>query len=303
VRQTRVIDPCQRPEHPICDYEASTYRTDFWEGRGREYEDAVERVAIRAMLPPQGGRLLDIGAGFGRLADMYGGYDEVILLDYSRSQLEYARQRLGDTRFIYVAADIYHLPLVTNAVDATVMVRVLHHLADVPAALAQVARATTPGGTYLLEFANKRHIKNILRFALGRGVNPFLPAPYEFSPLHFDFHPTWVLRQLRQAGFAPDSRRSVSLFRAGVLKRILAPPVLVRMDEVLQRPLAGLAPAPSLFVRSHSAKPGSAKLAAREALFRCPSCGHEPLIVTSDHTTCAACKAQWPIENGIFVFK
>ena len=28
---------------PVIDYEGSGYRRDFWEGQGREYEDAVER--------------------------------------------------------------------------------------------------------------------------------------------------------------------------------------------------------------------------------------------------------------------
>jgi len=78
-------------DHRVCDYEDSTYRTDFWEGRGRDYEDGAERVAIRRLLPRTGTRLLDIGAGFGRLADLYAGYREVILLDYSVSQLRYAR--------------------------------------------------------------------------------------------------------------------------------------------------------------------------------------------------------------------
>ena len=96
----------ERSERRIIDYEASTYRTDFWQGQGREYEDAVERVAIQAMLPPTGERVVDIGAGFGRLADLYSGYREVVLVDYSQSQLEYARQQLGDARFTYVAADL-----------------------------------------------------------------------------------------------------------------------------------------------------------------------------------------------------
>jgi SAM-dependent methyltransferase len=298
-----VTDPTQASERPICDYEQSTYRTDFWEGQGREYEDAVERVAIKAMLPPRGGRLLDIGAGFGRLAELYTSYREVILLDYSRSQLEYARERLGDERFIYVAADIYRLPLATNAVDTTVMVRVLHHLADAPAAFAQIARATAPDGTFLLEFANKRHLKNILRYALRRGVSPFTPEPFEFSPLHYGFHPTWVLRQLQQAGWAPGERRSVSLLRAGPLKRIFPTRFLVKMDALMQRPLAQLAPAPSLFVRAHNTRRGETQLAARGELFRCPACGHEPLDIATEHTSCAACRAQWPVENGIFVFK
>jgi len=31
---------------PVIDYEGSGYRTDFWEGQGREYEDAVERLTL-----------------------------------------------------------------------------------------------------------------------------------------------------------------------------------------------------------------------------------------------------------------
>ncbi len=46
----------------VIDYEGSTYSTEFWTG-AREYEDRAERIAIRAMLPPTGGRLIDIGAG------------------------------------------------------------------------------------------------------------------------------------------------------------------------------------------------------------------------------------------------
>nr|HID13463.1 hypothetical protein [Anaerolineae bacterium] len=56
--------------HLICDYEGSAYRTEFW-GQGREYEDAVERIALQRLLPPSGRRIIEIGAGFGRLADLY----------------------------------------------------------------------------------------------------------------------------------------------------------------------------------------------------------------------------------------
>ena len=79
----------------ICDYEGSTYRTDFWEGRGREYEDLAERIALGRLLPPDGARLVEIGAGFGRLVDLYDGYQEVVLLDYSKSMLRQAQERLG----------------------------------------------------------------------------------------------------------------------------------------------------------------------------------------------------------------
>ena len=288
---------------PICDYEGSTYRTDFWEGQGREYEDRVERVALRRLLPPRGQRLLDVGAGFGRLASMYTGYEQVVLLDYSRSHLEHARQQLGDQRFTYVVADIYRPPLAENAVDTTVMVRVLHHIARVPLVLEQIRRVTRPCGTLILEFANKRHLKNLLRCFIGRGIDPFDRAPYQFAELHFDFHPAWIAQRLREAGYQIERRLSASLFRSELLGRIFPTPFLVNMDAALQAITAPLKLGPSIFVRAQVIKSGSAQLVAEEDLFCCPDCGHQPLDRQADSMRCTACQARWPIENGLYVFK
>jgi len=287
----------------IIDYGASTYRTDFWQGQGREYEDAVERVAIRAMLPRKGERLVDIGAGFGRLADLYEGYREVILLDYSAPELEDARQHLGDGRYIYVAADIYRMPLATGAVDTAVMVRVLHHIADVPAAMAQLSRILVTGGTLLLEFANKRHLKNIVRFLLRRGASPFGPYPVEFAPLHYDFHPGWVEKRLTEATFHVERRRSVSLFRAGFLKQRVPLSWLIALDGALQRLTAAFTPAPSMFFQAIRQQGTVARPLERAALFRCPDCGHEPLEAASGGLLCAGCGRLWPQVNGVYILK
>ena len=127
------------PAVPVIDYEGSGYRQDFWEGQGREYEDAVERIALRRLLPPRGGRIAEIGAGFGRLADLYLGYEQIVLFDYSRTMLSDAVRRWGaDERFVFVAGNLYQMPLADQSLDALVMVRVMHHLADVPAALARL---------------------------------------------------------------------------------------------------------------------------------------------------------------------
>ena len=155
----------------ICDYEGSRYRTDFWEGQNREYEDRVERVALQKLLPSQGERLVEIGAGFGRLANLYQGYRQVVLTDYARTQLEEARKCLGqDDRFIFVVADVYRLPFVDNLFDALTMVRVMHHLADVPAALAELQRVMAPHGTAVIEHASKLHVNkpyNMAGFRVG----------------------------------------------------------------------------------------------------------------------------------------
>jgi len=95
---------------PVCSYEGSDYQTSFWEKGGRAYEDACEASALKRLLPPQGEHLLELGAGAGRNTPRYHGYKRITLLDYSRTQLEQAREKLGDSPgYRYIAADIYHL--------------------------------------------------------------------------------------------------------------------------------------------------------------------------------------------------
>ena len=256
---------------PVCNYEGSNYRTDFWEGQGREYEDAVERVALKALLtapgsgvkpqPAQGmgtsrlapaQRLIELGGGYGRLADLYGGFQQVILTDRAFTQVQQARQRLGsDPRFGFVVADIYALPFRAESAGHIISVRMLHHLVDVPLAFTEIARVVAAGGTYITEFASKRHLKAIARHALGmQHENPFAADPHEFAALNFDFHPRWMEAQLRKVGLVVDARRAVSHFRVGLLKRTVPVGVLVGADRALQR-IGGWWPwTPSIFVRA-----------------------------------------------------
>ena len=155
-------------QRPVCNYEGSRYRTEFWDAT-RAYEDAAERIAMRALLPSQGRTLIEIGAGFGRMADLYAGYETVVLFDYARTQLAQAVERLGQTgpdgqpRYLFVQGDFYHLPFVAGLFDTVTMVRTLHHAADAPAVLRGIADILGPGGTFVLEFANKLNLKAIAR--------------------------------------------------------------------------------------------------------------------------------------------
>ena len=131
---------------PVCDYEGSDYQTRFWKKGGREYEDRCEAIALKRLLPKKGKLLLELGAGAGRNTRRYSGFEHVILLDYSRTQLKQAQELLGDSeRYTYVAADIYRLPFVDGLFDAATMIRVLHHMADAPAALRQVQECHAAG--------------------------------------------------------------------------------------------------------------------------------------------------------------
>ena len=289
------------PAPALCDYEGSAYRVEFWTGE-RAFEDQAERLALRTLLPPSGARLVEIGAGFGRLADLYAGYTQVILVEPALSMLHQAQERLGhDARFIFVRSSVYDLPLQDQTLDTVVMVRVLHHLVDVPRALTELRRIVRPDGAFVLEFANKRNLKSMLRFALRRQTwSPFAHEPYEFVPLNFDFHPTWVSQQMQRAGFAVQRAVAVSHFRAGFFKRHWSAARLAALDGLLQRYASALKLAPSIFVQAQV--PPTTTPVAASGLFRCPACHGIDLVAAVDSLTCPACGQAWPQRDGIYDF-
>lgn len=236
--------PAELPEFDLA------YRDVFW--RSRDYEDLCDRIAIRGLLPPVGGRLVEVGAGFGRLVDEYAGYREVTFFDSSQTLLEAGRERLAaDPRLSFVLGDARALPFADGSFDSVVCVRVAHYFPDLAPVLGEFARILRPGGTLVLEFANKRHLKSMLKFALRRQRwSPFSPEPYEYRPLHFDHNPAQVRRLLGEAGLAVGPVRAASLFRIGLLKRHVPARVLAGIERWLQAPLGLLAVGPSVFLRA-----------------------------------------------------
>jgi SAM-dependent methyltransferase len=288
---------------PVCDYEGSAYQQTFWDAGQRTYEDQAEARALAALLPRSGRLLLEVGAGAGRNTPRYAGFERVVLLDYSRTQLEQARARLGTSeRYLYVAADAYALPFVPGLFDTATMIRVIHHMADAPAALRQVRSVLQPGGTFVLEFASKHNLKAILRWLLRRQRwSPFDPAPVEFAALNFDFHPGTMLAWLHASALEPQQVRAVSYFRLGWLKRTLPTRLLVSLDSLVQ-PTGWLVQlSPSVFVRARAQ--GESPMPAAGQFFRCPVCGSSELNNTGGHLDCAGCGRRWPIQDGIYDFK
>jgi SAM-dependent methyltransferase len=292
----------QQPQ--ICDYEGSNYRTDFWENKNRDYEDGVERVALQRLLPTQGRRLLEIGAGFGRLSNEYDAFDQVVVMDYSFSQLEYAQEHLGaGGRYLFVAADAYQLPFQRGVFDGATMIRVIHHMADVPKVLGQVAKVLAPQATFILEHANKQNLKAMLRYQLKKqSWNPYDRDPVEFVALNFDFHPEYIKDALEEVGFWLEQRIPVSFFRLNALKDNIPAPALVGLDRVLQ--YSGMLYSPSIFIRSQMAQspnPDNVSLDA-SAIFANPETG-TPLVREGDTMRCPESGQRWAIRNGIYDFK
>ncbi len=305
---------------PVCNYENSDYQTSFWDKGGREYEDRTEAIALKRLLPTparfakqiaggarESGRLLlELGAGAGRNTPRYLGFDRIVLLDYSRTQLEQAQQRLGKSdKYIYVAADVYRLPFIDGLFDAATMIRTLHHMADAPKALRQVKNVLGSGGVFILEFANKLNLKAILRYLLGRQKwSPFTLEPVEFAKLNFDFHPKAVRNWLNDLGFTIEKTLTLSHLRSGLLKRIVPTGILVFLDSIFQWTGAWWQFTPSVFVRARVGRDTISPYRDNVlSYFKCPECGHSPLNDKKDHLECSSCGKKWAVKDGIYDFR
>jgi ubiquinone/menaquinone biosynthesis C-methylase UbiE len=288
---------------PICDYEGSDYQERFWELGGREYEDRVEALALGRLLPTGGDRLLEVGAGAGRHTPRYGGFRQIVLLDYSRTQLEQAKERLGEgERYLYVAGDVYRLPFAPSVFDAATMIRTLHHMTDPLAALRQVRCAMETSGVFVLEYANKRNLKAIARWILRRQAwNPFGHEPVEFVPLNYNFHPVAVRGWMSDAGFKVVRQLTVSHFRQDLLKRMIPLGLLVALDSLAQRTGNWLQLTPSVFLGAQAI--GQGERAPEGVFWRCPVCGSFDIEKTDAGMSCRGCNRVWSVSEGIYDFK
>lgn len=294
----------------IADYEGAHYRTAFWEVERREYEDSVERIAMKRLLP-RGERLLELGAGFGRLTNLYTGFKQVVLVDYARTHLEYARNSYGHDGYLYVAADIYNLPFAPGQFDAATMVRTLHHMGEPLAALQQSRMALRRGGIFILEYVNKRNIKTLLRWLSREQIdggraetatfNPFDKEPVEFCPNYYGFHPQQVAEMLNEAGFRSERQLAVSYLRAPVLKRFLPLGLLIQLDALLQLTGNWWQLSPSGFLRAVAT--GNDLPSPRGAFWRCPACQGIRLEEEAEAVRCQSCGHSWPIRDGIHDFR
>lgn len=287
---------------PVCSYEGSDYQSQFWDNANRRYEDAVETVAIDRLFNQGGKLLLELGAGAGRLTQRYQNWERIVLLDYSRTQLQQARQRLDDSdHFVYVAADIYKLPFVNGLFDGATMIRTLHHMADALKTLQSIRRVMAQDSQFLLEFANKRNLKSIFRWLLRKQAwSPFSLEQVEFVELNYNFHPKTILKTLQECGFENQESLGVSLFRSDWFKNHFAHENLVKWDARLQdkQPFRGLTP--SIFTLNRAF--GPSETPAPGSFFSCPICS-TALPEAKATQVCPGCSHEWQYSEGIYEFR
>jgi ubiquinone/menaquinone biosynthesis C-methylase UbiE len=287
---------------PICDYEGSEYQREFWEEGGRAYEDAVEEIAIQKLMPVGGKRLLELGAGAGRNTLRYHGFEEIVLLDYSTTQLAQAKHYLGNTgNYRFVAADIYHMPFVDGLFDTATMIRTLHHMQDGQQVIHLVRDLLEKDAVFVLEYANKHNLKAMLRYLLHQQKwSPYTLEQVEFVELNYDFHPKAIRQWLYEANFAMEKQLTVSHFRMGFLKRLIPTNLLVALDRSLQWTGDFVQVSPSVFTRNRAI---GASAAAKPGEFFCCSICRTAIEDTPPLLHCPKCGKTYPVENGIYNFK
>lgn len=239
----------KKPE-VTADYNGYDYE-EYWREHDRAYEDAADRMAIRRLLPEQMKNFADIGGGYGRLADEYlDRADHVTIFDYSKTELQQAKDKYGD-RISTQPGSVYEMPFDDETFDGLMMVRVSHHLEDLEAALREFYRILTPGGTLVIEIANKKTLPKIFRHWLRKSeINPFdLNPSMQQDTKMINYHPKYAERLFDKIGFKTEEILSVSNYRSTTLKKLFGAKFLTKLEKATQKPLAKVRFAPSIYYK------------------------------------------------------
>src|SRR5216683_1429923 len=111
------------------------------------------------------------------------------------------------------------------------MVDVFHHLGRPDLALREIHRILRPAGRLVFNFSNKRNLKRIVQYALGRAKNPFTRDMDEYAATLIGHHPRSVEHLLSEVGF-----KIVEQFGVGVMDKIVD--VFPAMTKVLSPSLS-----------------------------------------------------------------
>lgn len=289
------------PEHTSRLYDGTEYK-EFWAGKQKASLDELEHALVRELLPKSGRRIIDIGCGFGRLADCYvDRFEQVVMLDGSITLLEQARESLGE-KAVYIAADANHLPLASSSFDCALMIRVFHHLSDSQWALSELNRILGGGGVFLFNYSNKLSVRQLFRRLLRwNKENPFILEPLMSGQMLMQHHPTYVHRMLKKTGFS-----EMKYLGTGVVDKFVGR--LGRFEKWLPSGRA-LAPffgsvrlAPWIMCHTRSSGEALKDYPSIDDLLICPACQAAVRRSEQDYL-CTRCNSSYAIGNGIIDFR
>ena len=173
----------------------------------------VEDALLKALEPQPIGRLLDVGTGTGRIAELLADRAEhVVGLDRSPEMLRLARARLQNLpsdKWELAQGDFSALPFPAASFDTVVLHQVLHYATEPSFPLAEAARVCRPGGRIAIvdlaaherEELRQRHAharlgftdEQFLEWLTGHGFAPAAPVTL---PGHGLTTKVWVANRL-----------------------------------------------------------------------------------------------------------
>lgn len=185
-------------EASAADYFAR-HAAEWDELRSLHIADGPVEAALDEMLAGPLGRLLDVGTGTGRIAELFAARaSHVTGLDKSPEMLRLARTRLQHLPAGHVSlvqGDFAQLPFADTDFDTVLFHQVLHYALAPQAVMAEAARVTVPGGrVVIVDFAP--HEREELRTAHAHA--------------RLGFSDTQIAGLLTAAGFDPAGDRALA---------------------------------------------------------------------------------------------
>jgi SAM-dependent methyltransferase len=125
--------------------------------------------AVAAVVEAAPRRVLEVGCGWGELAEWIGRATgaEVIAVDLSSRMVDLARERGVDSRL----GDVQDLQFDDGEFDVAVAAWMLYHVPDLAAGIAELARVLRPGGRLVAITNSALHLEE-LRALVGSGPSP-----------------------------------------------------------------------------------------------------------------------------------
>jgi ArsR family transcriptional regulator len=185
-------------EASAADYFAR-HAAEWDELRSLHIADGPVEAALGELLAGSVGRLLDVGTGTGRIAELFAqSASHITALDKSPEMLRLARTRLQHLPAGHVSlvqGDFAQLPFADGNFDTVLFHQVLHYALAPQAVLAEAARVTAPGGRIVIvDFA--AHDREELRTAHAHARLGFSDAQ--------------ITALLSSAGFEPAEDRALA---------------------------------------------------------------------------------------------
>ena len=149
-------------DDPLFDYRY------YWQGR--KYEHLSEVIAISKLIEQipcsRKNNLLEIGAGFGRLAEIYSKLlNKCVLLEPSQKLLNQARERLNKKKNLIFKRGVGEkIPFKNQFFDIVLIVRVLHHLSQPEKTIKEINRVLKLNGYFYLMDAGKGFFNPVFKF-------------------------------------------------------------------------------------------------------------------------------------------